>query len=78
MPPEDMEEIFYRVQVGAYKNREYADNLVYELEDKGFPAFLIFEDGFYKVQVGAFRNLGNAIRMEQSLRNAGYSTWITT
>lgn len=74
----DTPEIFYRVQVGAFKNREYADNLVYELDDKGFPAFLIFEDGFYKVQVGAFRNLGNAIRMEQRLRNAGYSTWITT
>lgn len=76
--PDDKPELFYRVQVGAYKNREYADNLVYELDDKGFPAYLIFEDGFYKVQVGAFRNLGNAIRMEQQLRSAGYSTWITT
>ncbi|MEE1196214.1 MAG: N-acetylmuramoyl-L-alanine amidase [Lachnospiraceae bacterium] len=78
VPPQDRPELFYRVQVGAYKNKEYADNLVYELDDKGFPAYLIYEDGFYKVQVGAYRNLGNAIRMEQSLRQAGYSTWITT
>lgn len=74
----DMPQTYYRVQVGSYKNREYADNLLYELQDKGFPAFIIFEDGFYKVQVGAFLNLGNAIRMEQRLREAGYSTWITT
>lgn len=71
-------ELFYRVQVGAYRNRENADNLLYELNDKGYPAFILYEDGVYKVQVGAFRNLGNAIRMEQRLRSDGYSTWITT
>lgn len=71
-------ELFYRVQVGAYRNRENADNLIYELNDKGYPAFILYEDGVYKVQVGAFRNLGNAIRMEQRLRSDGYTTWITT
>lgn len=71
-------ELFYRVQIGAYRNRENADNLLYELNDKGYPAFILYEDGVYKVQVGAFRNLGNAIRMEQRLRSDGYTTWITT
>lgn len=71
-------ELFYRVQVGAYRNRENADTLLYELNDKGYPAFILYEDGVYKVQVGAFRNLGNAIRMEQRLRADGYATWITT
>ncbi|MDD3337499.1 MAG: SPOR domain-containing protein [Lachnospiraceae bacterium] len=71
-------ERLYRVQVGAFKNKEYADNLLYELEDKGFPAFLLYEDGVYKVQVGAYRQLGNVIKQEQRLRRAGYSTWITT
>lgn len=71
-------ELFYRVQVGAYRSRENADTLLYELNDKGYPAFILFEDGIYKVQVGAFRNLGNAIRMEQRLRGDGYTTWITT
>lgn len=69
---------FYRVQVGSYRDRENADTLLYELNDKGYPAFILYEDGLYKVQVGAFRNLGNAIRMEQRLRNDGYTTWITT
>lgn len=78
--PNDQEpqEIFYRVQVGAFKNRENADRLLYELEGKGYPVFLLFENGVFKVQVGAFRNLGNAIRMEQRLRQDGYTTWITT
>lgn len=76
--PDEEEELYYRVQVAAYRNRENADKLLYELLDKGYPAFILFEDGFYKVQVGAFRNLGNAIRMEQRLRSDGYATWITT
>lgn len=71
-------ERFYRVQIGAFKNRENADRLLYELEKKGYPVFLLYEDGVFKVQVGAFRNLGNAIRMEQRLRQDGYATWITT
>lgn len=71
-------EMLYRVQVGAFKNRENADRLLYELEEKEYPVFLLYENGVFKVQVGAFRNLGNAIRMEQSLRQAGYNTWITT
>lgn len=79
MPNEpEMPELLYRVQVGAFRNRENADKLLYELEEKGYPVFMLFEDGLYKIQVGAFRNLGNAIRMEQRLRQEGYTTWITT
>lgn len=74
----DNSELLYRVQVGAFKNRENADRLLYELEEKGYPVFILFQDNLYKVQVGAFRNLGNAIRMEQMLRQNGYTTWITT
>lgn len=69
---------YYRVQTGAFRNRENADRLLYQLTDKGYPAFLLFQDGFYKVQVGAFREIGNAINMEQRLRREGYSTLIVT
>lgn len=75
---EDEEETLYRVQVGQFRVKQNADRLLYELTDKGYPAFIIQEDGFYKVQVGAYRMLGNAIKMEQQLRRAGYDTWITT
>lgn len=70
--------IYYRVQVGAFKNRENADRLLYQLNDQGYPAFILFQDGFYKVQAGAFQEIGNAIRMEQRLRADGYTTVITT
>ena len=72
------EPLYYRVQTGAFRNREYADRMLYQLEDQGFPAFLLQQDGMYKVQVGAYQEIGNAINMEQRLRDAGYSTLIVT
>lgn len=73
---ENTQNLFYRVQTGSFRERANADNLLYELEDQGFPAFILYEDGLYNVQVGAFKNLENAVKMERALRNAGYSTWI--
>ena len=70
--------VYYRVQTGAFRNRENADRMLYTLTDSGYPAFLLHENGLYKVQVGAFLQLGNAIAMEQKLRDAGYTTLITT
>lgn len=69
---------YYRVQVGAFRNRANADRLLYQLNEQGYPAFLLYQDDFYKVQVGAFQQIGNAIRMEQKLREDGYTTLITT
>lgn len=68
----------YRVQVGAYRNRENADRLLSELLEDQFPAFIIFDDGLYKVQVGAFIELDNAVKMERRLRRLRYDTFITT
>lgn len=66
----------YRVQVGAYRNKENADRLLNSLLVEGFPAFMIQENGYYKVQVGAFRVLTNAIKMELRLRRFRYNTYI--
>lgn len=71
-------ERLYRVQVGAYSNRDSADRLLNSLLAEGFPAFIIMDDGLYKVQVGAYRNLSNAISMENKLRTYRYNTYITT
>ena len=68
----------YRVQVGAFKNRNYAYELNSQLTEVGFPAFILMDGDLYKVQVGAFSRLENAIRMEYRLRAAGYDTYITT
>ena len=74
---EDMiPEPLYRVQVGAYRNKDNADRMLNSLLVEGFPAFIIYEDDYYKVQVGAFRQLSNAIKMEQKLRKFRYSTYI--
>lgn len=72
------EETLYRVNVGVFENKNYAQNLVNELIIKGFPAYINYNRGYYFVQVGAYQNLSNAIAMEQRLRNAGYSTYIAT
>lgn len=69
-------EALYRVQVGAYRNKDNADRILNSLLIDGFPAFIIYEDGYYKVQVGAYRILLNAIKMEQRLRRFRYSTYI--
>ena len=69
-------EALYRVQVGAYRNKDNADRMLNSLLIDGFPAFIIYEDGYYKVQVGAYRILLNAIKMEQRLRRFRYSTYI--
>lgn len=69
-------EALYRVQVGAYRNKDNSDRMLNSLLMDGFPAFIIYEDGYYKVQVGAYRILLNAIKMEQRLRRFRYSTYI--
>lgn len=68
----------YRVQVGAYRNKESADRILNSLLVEGFPAFIIYDDGLFKIQVGAFEFLANAIAMEERLRKARYNTYITT
>lgn len=71
-------EEFYRVQAGAYRERENAENLLSLLENDGFPAYIICHDGLYKVQIGAYARLSNAIAMEREVREKGYNTYITT
>ena len=68
----------YRVQVGAFRNRDNADRLLATLLGNDFPGFVVFDDGIYKVQVGAFRNLDNAVKMERRLRRYRFNTFITT
>lgn len=71
---EEKEPLYYQIQVGAYENRQLADELLNRLLAAGMPAFLIAQDGLYKVRVGAYLNLDNAAWMEKSLRSMGYPT----
>lgn len=74
---QEMEE-YYRVQTGAFRNRENALRQQEKLEKEGYPAFITEDHGYFLVQVGAFHKLENAVRMEAVLRENGYQTYITT
>lgn len=69
-------ETYYRVQVGLYRNWNYAQRLLDELLEQGFPAFIDDSGPYISVQVGGYDNLGDAVQMERRLRRAGYETLI--
>lgn len=64
----------YRVQVGAYRNRMYAERLLNELLEQDFPAYIEDSDQFFRVQVGNFDDLNEAAAMERRLKQEGYPT----
>lgn len=68
----------YSVQVGAFRNQNYARNLQNELMEMDFPARIERGDGFYRVRVGNYRMLDEASNMERRLKRAGYQTVIVT
>lgn len=78
----DMDEMgngpYYRVQVGLFRNWNYAERLKNELIARDFPAFLDDSGPFISVQVGGFETLNEAIRMEQRLKRAGYDTLVVS
>lgn len=69
---------YYRVQVGAFRQRLYAENLRRRLESEGFPAEQGMEGDLHIVWVGEYAELDNAAKMEQNLRNYGYATFISS
>lgn len=70
----DVNKTYYRVQVGAFRNRAYAENLLNELLEQEYPAFIEDSNGYYRVQVGGYPTLAEAVSMEQKLKKAGYPT----
>lgn len=68
----------YEVQVGAYRNERYAQNLLEELLEQDFPAYIVEGDRLYRVRVGNYITLEDAARMEQMLKRAGYPTVIVS
>ena len=68
----------YAVQVGAFRNRNYAEDLQEELMEMDFPARIERGDGYFRVRVGDFRAIDEASRLERRLKRAGYQTVIVT
>ena len=70
-------DLLYRVQTGAFRNKDYAAGLREKLRMDGYAdAYVKAADGYYKVQVGAFHSLANADRLSAELEEKGYETYI--
>lgn len=68
----------YHIQVGAFRNPNYAQRLKEELLADEFPAFISHEGSYYKVLVGHFTSVDKAADTEQALRRAGYQTVVVS
>lgn len=71
---ENREIPIYRVQLGAFRNRSYAERLKNELLEQDFPAYINESDGFFRVQAGDGTSLNEAAELERRLKRAGYAT----
>ena len=68
----------YRVQTGAFTNKEYADAEYYRVKEAGFSPIMVKVSQYYKIQVGAFKRKNYADNMAAQLEKAGFKTIITT
>lgn len=69
----------YRVQCGAYKNKENADNQLKLIKASGITdAFVVQVDNLYKVQVGAYSVKSNADNQFEKIKSLGFDCFITT
>lgn len=68
----------YRVQLGAFKNKNGAESLRDELIAKGADAFIVQVGDLWKVQVGAFKVKANANLMVSKVKAMGYDAFVTS
>jgi N-acetylmuramoyl-L-alanine amidase len=66
----------YKVQVGAFKNREGAEELAARLTKAGFNEFVYSEGGLHKVQAGAFSDRSNADELVTRLKSSGFDAFV--
>ena len=68
----------YRVQTGAYHNREYANAYLNTVREHFPDAYMVMAGGMYKVQVGAFEVFANAENYMETVKAAGFPAFLTT
>lgn len=69
---------FYRVQVGAFEEKENAEEKAEDLEVAGFDTYIVKVGGLYKVQTGAFKERADAEAQLANVKAAGFSAFINT
>lgn len=67
---------YYFVQVGAFRNKHYAENYMKLVKARGFPAFIKEQQGYYKVQTGAFQIKAYAEAQMEQLKAAGFDAFL--
>ena len=78
IPIPDPDTPIYRVQTGAFRDRDNAETRMDAVMDEGFEAYMIKADGLYKIQCGAFKIKENAENLAADLQKHGFDTYITT
>lgn len=68
----------YTVQVGAFRTRRNAQDLISKMGPRLRTARIINEGGLYRVVSGSFESKGAAVAHEGSLRRAGLNTYVRT
>ncbi len=72
---ETMGENLYVVQVGAFDKKDNAQNLVSQLKNEGFTAYITSKNP-YRVQVGAFRTKDAADELGMELEKNDFPVYI--
>lgn len=71
------EKIIYRVQVGAFKIKDYALNYLDKVRASGFEGYIVKYNEIYRIQIGAFAKRKNAEDFEKRAQDAGYDAFVT-
>lgn len=66
----------YYVQIGAYKERGNAENMIAHLKRAGINSCLKVEGKYYVVQAGAYRNKANAKLQSDKIKRAGFNVFL--
>jgi cell division septation protein DedD len=68
----------YTVQLGAFKTRRNAEELVVKVGKKSRTTKILQEGGLFRVVSGSFVSKKDAALHESSLKRAGYTTYVRT
>lgn len=66
----------YRVQIGAFRNRENAEELSERAIARGFQTYVYQDDGLFKVQIGAFADRSRAEELARRAEREGFDAFV--
>lgn len=64
---------YYRVQVGAFKEKEQAERLRARLILRDYPVTIVQSNHFHLVQVGPYQKREEAQKIEETLKKSGFN-----